>query len=167
MRRTGTQVFARKGYRAVRAPAGLDTDGYDQPAIALLDRTPLPNAFPIHASGFSFPEPARPGLTPIVVKVKTDALQFTTDQRRGTYSAQAAIVVRIKDGAGHELQKLSQQYLLTGDAKDAEAAKSPECAAFFRKVHDSDKAQLAEAKQHLIAVLQGKMGSPPKDTSKP
>ncbi|MFP5339740.1 MAG: hypothetical protein ACLGIW_14840 [Gammaproteobacteria bacterium] len=43
--------------------------------------------------------------------------------------------------------------------KDAEAANSPECAAFFRKVHDADKAQLAEAKQHLIAVLQGKMGS--------
>ena len=26
--------------------------------------------------------------------------------------------------------------------KDAEAANSPECAAFFRKVHDADKAQL-------------------------
>jgi len=51
--------------------------------------------------------------------------------------------------------------------KDAEAANSPECAAFFRKVHDTDKAQLAEAKQHLIAVLQGTMGSPAKDTSKP
>ena len=43
--------------------------------------------------------------------------------------------------------------------KDAEQANSPECAAFFRRVHDSDKAQLAEAKQHLSAVLQGKMGS--------
>ena len=43
--------------------------------------------------------------------------------------------------------------------KDAEAAGSPECAAFFRKVHDADKAQLAEAKKHLVAVLQGKMGS--------
>jgi hypothetical protein len=43
--------------------------------------------------------------------------------------------------------------------KDAEAAKSPECAAFFRKVHDADEAQLVEAKQHLVAVLQGKMGS--------
>ena len=42
--------------------------------------------------------------------------------------------------------------------KDAEQAGSAECAAFFRKVHDADKAQLAEAKQHLIAVLQGKMG---------
>ena len=43
--------------------------------------------------------------------------------------------------------------------KDAEEAKSPECAAYFRKVHDADKAHLAEAKQHLIAVLQGKMGA--------
>ncbi len=43
--------------------------------------------------------------------------------------------------------------------KDAQQAGSPECAAFFRKVHDSDKAQLAEAKEHLIAVLQGKMGA--------
>ena len=42
--------------------------------------------------------------------------------------------------------------------QDAEQAGSPECAAFFRKVHDADKAQLAEAKQHLVAVLQGKMG---------
>lgn len=43
--------------------------------------------------------------------------------------------------------------------QDAEAAKSPECAAFFRKVHDADKAQLEEAKRHLLMVLQGKMGS--------
>ncbi len=42
--------------------------------------------------------------------------------------------------------------------KDAEQAGSKECADFFRKVHDTDKAQLAEAKQHLLAVLQGKMG---------
>lgn len=43
--------------------------------------------------------------------------------------------------------------------KDAEQANSPECVAFFRKVHDADKAHLAEARQHLVAVLQGKMGS--------
>jgi len=42
--------------------------------------------------------------------------------------------------------------------KDAEKAGSPECAAFFRKVHDTDKAQLAEAKNHLKMVLDGKMG---------
>ena len=43
--------------------------------------------------------------------------------------------------------------------RDAEQAGSPECTAFFRKVHDADKAHLAEAKEHLVAVLQGKMGA--------
>jgi hypothetical protein len=43
--------------------------------------------------------------------------------------------------------------------KDAEQAKSPECAAYFRRVHDADKSHLAEAREHLTAVLQGKMGS--------
>ena len=43
--------------------------------------------------------------------------------------------------------------------QDAERANSPECAAFFRRVHDADKAQLAEAKKHLTKVLQGQMGA--------
>ena len=43
--------------------------------------------------------------------------------------------------------------------KDAEAAGSADCASFFRKVHDADKAHLAEAKEHLVSVLQGKMGA--------
>jgi hypothetical protein len=42
--------------------------------------------------------------------------------------------------------------------KDAKSANSPESAAFFQKVHDADKAQLAEAKKHLITVLQSKAG---------
>src|SRR3954471_1271969 len=67
--RPGTHVFARKGYRALRAAPGLDGESYETPALALLDRTPLPNAFPIQAAGFSFPAPARPGLTPLLVRV--------------------------------------------------------------------------------------------------
>jgi hypothetical protein len=43
--------------------------------------------------------------------------------------------------------------------KDAEQAGARECADFFRKVHESDKSQVLEAKEHLMAVLQGKMGS--------
>lgn len=43
--------------------------------------------------------------------------------------------------------------------KDAEAAGSPECAAFFRQVHDADKAQLAQAREHLVKVMQGRMGA--------
>ena len=43
--------------------------------------------------------------------------------------------------------------------RDAEQANSKECADFFRRVHDADKAQLIEARRHLSAVLEGKMGS--------
>jgi hypothetical protein len=61
------------------------------------------------------------------------------------------------------LMQNKAQALLAYDQyiKDAEVAKSPECAAFFRKVHDADKAQLEEAKRHLVAVLEGKMGNSP------
>ena len=38
--------------------------------------------------------------------------------------------------------------------KDAEAAGSPECAAFFRKVHEADKAQLEEALYEFGAEIE-------------
>ena len=132
VRRPGVQVFARKGYRAVHSPRLTDTSNYDRPALALLDRTPLPNAFPIYASGFSFPDAARPGLTPILVHVGTESLRFDVDARQIAYSAQAAVVVRIRDGQGREVQRLSQQYLLSGDMKDLEAAKRGEIL-FYRE----------------------------------
>jgi hypothetical protein len=58
------------------------------------------------------------------------------------------------------LMQNKAQALLAYDQyiRDAQAAGSAECEAFFRKVHDTDKAQLAEAKRHLVAVLNGTMG---------
>ena len=131
--RPGVHVFSRKGYRAVRAAPPLSAASYETPALALLDRTPLPNAFPVHAAAFSFPDPERPGLTPVLVRVDTSVLRFDVDARRGTYSAQTAIVVRIRDRDGREVEKLSQQYLLTGEARDVEAAKKGEIL-FYREV---------------------------------
>jgi VWFA-related protein len=123
VRRPSTQVFARRGYRALHAAGPAIDVGYDVPALALLDGTRLPNAFPMHAAAFNFPDPARPGLTATIVQLGTDVLQFAVDPRRSTYSGQATIVVRIRDTAGREVEKLSQQYLLTGHEKDLDAAK--------------------------------------------
>ncbi len=131
VKRSGAQVFARKGYRAIRSAPALTTDSNETAAIALLERTPLPNAFPVHAAAFSFPDPARPGLTPVLTEVRTDALRFVVDAQRSTYEARAAIVVRVLDGDGRQVQKLSQQYVLTGDAKDVDAAKNGEIL-FYR-----------------------------------
>jgi VWFA-related protein len=130
--RPGAQVFARKGYRAIRTDRANDAGGYEIPALALLDRTPLPNAFPVHAAGFSFPDPVQPGLTPVLVNVGTDALRFRIDEQRSTYAGRVVVIVRIRDGQGREVQKLSQQYMLAGEAKDLEAAKKGEIL-FYRE----------------------------------
>ena len=132
VKRSGARVFARKGYRALRTAPAADTGSYETPALAMLDRGPLPNAFPVHAAAFSFPDPSRPGLSPVAVHVATSSLQFSLDASRATYSAQTAVVVRIRDRDGRPVQTLSQQYLLTGDAKDVEAAKNGEIL-FYRE----------------------------------
>ncbi|MEO8522626.1 MAG: hypothetical protein ABI603_14760, partial [Acidobacteriota bacterium] len=51
---------------------------------------------------------------------------------RATYAAQVAIVVRLRDGQGREVQKLSQQYVLSGEAKDLDAARRGEIL-FYRE----------------------------------
>jgi VWFA-related protein len=131
VRRPGAQVFARKGYRAARsAPPALVA--YDVPVLAMLDRAPLPRAFPMHAAAFSFPDPARPGLTPVILRVATSDLRFVVDKERASYTAHAVVVVRIRDGAGREVERLSQEYLLTGNAADVEAGRKGEIL-FYRE----------------------------------
>ena len=130
VRRPDTQVFARKGYRAARpgpAPAAFDV-----PAFAMLDRTPMPRGFPVQAAAFSFPDPARPGLTPVMLRVATSALRFDIDERRGSYAAHAVVGVRIRDNEGREVERLSQEYLLTGNAADIEAGRRGEIL-FYRE----------------------------------
>ena len=55
------------------------------------------------------------------------------DDRKSTYSSQAAIVVRVRNGAGQEVQKLSQRYQLSGDARDVEAARQGDII-FYREL---------------------------------
>ncbi len=43
-------------------------------------------------------------------------------------------------------------------SQDAQAANSPECSELLRKMYEEDARHLMEAKQHLGAVLAGKMG---------
>jgi VWFA-related protein len=132
VRRPGAQVFARKGYRALRSAPPLTSAAYEAPALALLNRTPLPRAFPMHGAAFSFPDPRRPGLTPVILQVATSAIEFKVDRERATYLGHATVVVRIRDSHGQEMEKLSQEYLLTGDAKDVEAARKGEII-FYRE----------------------------------
>ena len=116
----------------MRTPGLLRTPTYEAPAIALLDSGTLPNAFPVRAGGLVFPDRRGGGLVPLVVKVSTSSLHFDIDPIQHTYSGQVAVVARLKDQAGQVVQKLSQQYVLSGDEKDVEAAKKGEIL-FYRE----------------------------------
>jgi VWFA-related protein len=132
VKRPDTTVYARKGYRAVRTSGTAPLFSYEAPALVMLDGDTLPNAFPSRVGAFMFPEKDRPGLTPIVVRVMTDALRFDVDAKRATYNAQAAVVVRIRDANGQVVQKLSQQYVLSGAAAELAAARTGEIL-FYRE----------------------------------
>jgi VWFA-related protein len=131
--RPGASVFARRGYRAVRTPGLAGAASHEASALAVFDGGRLPNTFAVHTGSFSFPEPARPGLTPVLVHVRTEALGFTIDRATSTYAGQAAIVVRVKNAAGQEMQRVGQEYLLTGDAREVDAARRGEII-FYREL---------------------------------
>lgn len=131
-RRDGAQVFARKGYLAVRRPAGTALS-YESAALALLDRGRPPNDFPVNARGFVFPDPRKKASIPIVVHVRTHDLAFQVDADRRTYTAQTVIAARIRDAAGRPIATLSQQYVLTGAAKDVDVAREGDIL-FYRQI---------------------------------
>jgi VWFA-related protein len=150
VRHDGAQVFARKGYVAVRRPpAGFFR--YEAAALAMLDRGKPPNDFPIAASGFVFPDPKGGAAVPLVVRMSTRELKFSVDEKRGTYTGQAVIVARIRDAAGRTIHTLSQQYLLSGAAKDVGTARDGEIL-FYRQPELQPGVYLLEALvQDLIA----------------
>jgi VWFA-related protein len=130
VKREGLQVFARKGYLAVRmAVAGFS---YEAAALAALNRGTPPNDFPVSASGFVFPVPQGNAAVPLVVQVQTRHLRFHVDEEKDTYAAQAVIVANIKNAAGQTVHTLSQQYILSGAATDVDAARNGEIL-FYRQ----------------------------------
>jgi len=129
--RPGTQVFARKGYRAMRFAPTLPVLDYEAPALAALDAARLSNGFPYQTAFLNFPEPMRPGLSPLLVRLKTDVLTYDQDPAKNSYDAQATVVVRVRDNEGRVVHKMSQQYQLTGRLNEMASAKQGEIL-FFR-----------------------------------
>ena len=112
--RPGVEVAARKGYYAVRGASPTPIMSFEAPALALLESTPVPNAFPVRAAALNFPERDRPGLTPVLVSVPASALTFRTAEDGASYRAEFTVLVRFRGAADEVLTKMSQNYVLTG-----------------------------------------------------
>ena len=120
--RAGLEVQARKGYFALAESYDSPVLANEAPGLAILSGKSQPNAFESRAGAFSFPEPARPGLVPVVVEVPPGAINFLVDNAKTKYSADFSIVVLIRDAAGHVARKLSTHYLLDGPYEKLDAA---------------------------------------------
>lgn len=126
LRRPGVVVQARKGYFAVRPSDTALLLAYQAPALAQLDRIPRPDSFPLGLQALSFPEARRPGLAPVVVEIPGDAIAYTPNKGKDgapVYDADFSIVVRIKNEAREEVDRLSHHYLLRAPAANLKGAK--------------------------------------------
>ena len=106
-------VRARSGYVAVRSPGGLPLRSYEGPALAALERAPLPADLRVRGGAFVFPQTE--GADPrMVVLVATDAsvLARDTDNRKAPAHTDFTILARLKDAAGEIVRKASQRYAL-------------------------------------------------------
>jgi hypothetical protein len=132
VKRPGVDVYARNGYRALRKMPTVPVLGYEGPTIAALDSAKLPNRFPFSSTVMNFPESKRTGLSPLVVRVKTDQLTYEEHPDAGTYDGEAIVVARYKDAKGEVVHKDSQQYHLTGRLNEIENARKGEIL-FYRE----------------------------------
>jgi VWFA-related protein len=130
--RPGVQVQHRKGYFAVHAPAGEPVLTYEAPALAVLDRSSVPNAFPFRAGALRFPEASRPGLTPIVVQLPTAGLTFKPADDGKNYTSDVTVLVRFRNDSGELLEKHSQRYELQGPIDQMDRATLGE-VIFYRQ----------------------------------
>ena len=120
---------ARATARCACAPT-LPVLDYEAPALAALDaRAPARTAFPFTTAALNFPEPTRPGLSPLLVRLKTDVLTYEQDAgqehlRRAGHRRRRAFGTARAD----VVHKVSQQYQLTGrlhELASREAGRDP------------------------------------------
>ncbi len=132
VKRPGMAVSARKGYFAVRDTGGAPVNPWEAPALAALDRRPVPNAFPIRAGALNFPSWGHPGMVPVVVDLKTAPMSFPTAEDQKSFKSDFAVVVRFLGPKNEVVKKIGQHYEMAGELDKLEIAKNSE-VLFYRE----------------------------------
>jgi VWFA-related protein len=131
VKRGGVSIHSRKGYYAVHE-TGQPMRTYEAPALAALDRTPVPNAFPVRASFLRFPERDHPQRISVVVQLSTAPLTFVPAEDKKTYTSDFTVLVRFSDGAKQVIDKVSQRYQVAGPIEKLDQAKNGQ-VVFYRQ----------------------------------
>ena len=128
LKRPGLEAHARPGYLAVPADMGAPVLTYEAPAIAAMNATPRPTAFPIQTRALAVPMPGHVGLTAVMIGVAASSLTFTEDAKTGTYAGDAVVIASL---SGPATRKQSQEYKMTGKLDQLAQVKSG-ALLFFR-----------------------------------
>ncbi len=128
--RKNMRIQSRNGYLALPPTTSIPVRTYEAPVVAQLDRQPRPSDFPIHARALVFPEAARPGRVPVMVEFKIGAMQFQQVPERKLEAADFAVVARIRDSSGKEIDRLSRDYKIGYPPDKLEQAKAADVLFF-------------------------------------
>jgi VWFA-related protein len=142
VRRPGAEVQARKGYFAVRPAHALPVRTFEAAALAQLERSPRPEAFPLRAGALSFPEMDRPDLAPVLVELPASAVTWKPEGE--AYKASFAVVVRLREANGREADRVGQDYVLTAPRDKLDAARKGNIL-FYREASLAPGRYTAEA----------------------
>ncbi|HEX6465537.1 MAG TPA: VWA domain-containing protein [Vicinamibacterales bacterium] len=103
-------VRARSGYLAVRSAGTLPLLAYEGPALAALERTPLPTDVPVRAGAFVFPQTsARDARLAVIVATNGSTI---APSAKANGPGDFTILARLKDASGETVRKASQRYRL-------------------------------------------------------
>jgi VWFA-related protein len=132
VKRPGLTVAARKGYFAIRDTGGAPVNTWEAPALAALDRRPVPNAFPVRAGVLQFPSKDHPGMVPVVVDLKTAPMTFPPTEDQKSFKSDFAVVVRFLGQKNEVVKKLGQHYEMSAEMDKLTIAKNSE-VIFYRE----------------------------------
>ena len=134
LKRSGLSVQSRKGYYAIKGTFASPVLSYEVAPLAALDSSPKADSFPFYAGGFSFPDQQRIGLASVIVDVPMSAFTIRADQAKKSYDTDFSVVALVKDPAGQVVEKLSNQYRLSGPLEKSEDAKKSR-VLFYREAN--------------------------------
>ena len=123
VKRPGLSVQSRKGYFAINGSYASPVLAYEVPALAVLGGASRPDSFPFRAAAFSFPEAGREGRAPVVVEATLGDFSLQADNSKKSYTTDFSIVVLLKNQSGQVVEKLSNEYRLSGPLEKLEEAK--------------------------------------------
>lgn len=123
LNKSNLDVQSRKGYYAVESVGQLPMLDFEAPALAAARKFAGQNSFEFYGSALSYPTQGRTGLSLVIAEAPMSAFKFTPSADNKTYSTNFSVLALIRNQSDQVIQKLSQNYTLSGPLANLEDAR--------------------------------------------